>query len=98
MLLQEKFLPPEKIRAEATAILRTGKKLSFWGTIDEQYTLPFGTREEVKREVLERIKTMAPGGGFIISPTHHVQLDTPLENFLTFLNTAKEFGRYPIKV
>jgi len=77
---------------------RYGKKLSFWGTIDEQYTLPFGTREEVKREVLERIKTMAPGGGFIISPTHHVQLDTPLENFLTFLNTAKEFGRYPIKV
>jgi len=75
-----------------------GKKLSFWGTIDEQYTLPFGTQQEVRREVLERVKKMAPGGGFIISPTHHVQLDTPLENFFAFLNTAKELGKYPINI
>ncbi len=75
-----------------------GNKLSFWGSIDEQYTLPFGTLKEVKKEVLERIKTIAPGGGFIISPCQHVQLDTPLENFMTFINTVKEYGKYPVRL
>ncbi|MCD6156116.1 MAG: hypothetical protein J7J32_03635 [Candidatus Atribacteria bacterium] len=76
---------------------RYGERLAFWGTIDEQYTLPFGSPEEVKGEVIERLKTVAPGGGFIIAPTHHVQLDTPLENFFAFLETAKEMGKYPIR-
>ncbi len=77
---------------------RYGSKLSFWGTIDEQETLPFGTPETVRREVQERIQSLAPGGGFIIAPTHHVQLDTPLENFFAFLEAAKTYGRYPIYV
>ena len=75
-----------------------GNKLSFWGSLDEQHTLPFGTSEEVKKEVMERIKTIAPGGGFIISPCQHVQLDTPLENFMTFINTVKEYGKYPVRL
>jgi uroporphyrinogen decarboxylase len=58
-----------------------GDRLALWGTIDEQHTLPFGTPEEVRREVLLRLETVGKGGGFIIGPTHHVQLDTPLENF-----------------
>lgn len=58
-----------------------GRDLCFWGTIDEQRTLPFGTPEDVRREVRTRIATAGAGGGLILSPTHHVQLDTPLENF-----------------
>uniref|UniRef100_A0A7V4WL84 Uroporphyrinogen decarboxylase (URO-D) domain-containing protein n=1 Tax=Candidatus Caldatribacterium saccharofermentans TaxID=1454753 RepID=A0A7V4WL84_9BACT len=77
---------------------RYGTRLSFWGTIDEQETLPFGTPDTVRREVQERIRVMAPGGGFIIAPTHHVQLDTPLENFLAFLEAAKTYGVYPVWV
>ena len=91
-------LNPVQPRAMDPAFLkeRYGNKLSFWGTIDEQHTLPFGTTEEVEKETRERLKVMAPGGGFIISPTHHVQLDTPLENFLTFLETVKKYGYYPL--
>jgi len=77
---------------------RYGGNLSFWGTIDIQETLPFGTPEEVENEVKERIKFMAPGGGFIISPTHHVQIDTPLNNFFAFWNAAERYGRYPVKI
>jgi uroporphyrinogen decarboxylase len=58
-----------------------GDRLCFWGTIDEQRTLPFGSPQEVRREVRQRIGTIGKGGGLIIGPTHHVQLDTPLENF-----------------
>jgi len=67
-----------------------GDELCFWGSIDEQYTLPFGTPEEVRQEVLNRIKTIGQGGGLIVSPSHHVQLDTPLENFWAMVNTVKE--------
>lgn len=60
---------------------RYGDKLSFWGTIDEQHTLPFGSPADVRYEVEDRIRTAGHNGGLILGPTHHVQLDTPLENF-----------------
>jgi uroporphyrinogen decarboxylase len=72
-----------------------GDKLSFWGTIDEQHTLPFGSPADVQKEVKQRIETVGKNGGFIISPAHHVQLDTPLENFWAMVKTAtgKNFHR-----
>ncbi|HKL43273.1 MAG TPA: uroporphyrinogen decarboxylase family protein [Clostridia bacterium] len=71
-----------------------GDKLCFWGTIDEQYTLPFGTPGDVKSEVIERIETVGKDGGLIIGPTHHVQLDTPLENFWTMVDSIKTNAIY----
>ena len=64
-----------------------GKNLCFWGSIDEQHTLPFGTPGEVAAEVLLRLKTLGKDGGLVIGPTHHVQLDTPMENFWAMINT-----------
>jgi uroporphyrinogen-III decarboxylase len=58
--------------------------------MDEQQTLPFGTPADVEREVKERLKTVGRNGGLIIGPTHHVQLDTPLENFWAMVNTTRE--------
>ena len=66
-----------------------GDRLCFWGSIDEQRTLPFGTPDDVRREVLTRLDTLGKGGGLIIGPTHHVQLDTPMENFWAMVNTIK---------
>jgi len=68
---------------------RWGDKLCFWGTIDEQHTLPFGTPDDVRREVLTRLETVGKGGGLIIGPTHHVQLDTPLENFWAMVDSIQ---------
>jgi uroporphyrinogen-III decarboxylase len=64
-----------------------GNKLCFWGSIDEQYTLPFGAPDEVSDEVLQRLRTIGKGGGLILAPTHHVQLDTPIENFWAMIDT-----------
>jgi uroporphyrinogen-III decarboxylase len=66
-----------------------GDKLCFWGTIDEQQTLPFGSPQEVRGEVIERLRTAGKGGGLILAPTHHVQLDTPLENFWAMVDTIQ---------
>jgi len=64
-----------------------GKQLSFWGTIDEQWTLPFGTPQDVADEIRQRLEKVGYDGGLILAPTHHVQLDTPLENFWAMVDT-----------
>lgn len=89
--LQPSCIDVEKVKREF------GRKLCFWGSIDEQHTLPFGTPEEVRNEVLHRLKTVGKGGGLILSPSHHVQLDTPLENFWAMVNTVKETNYESLK-
>lgn len=68
---------------------RFGDRLCFWGSIDEQFTLPLGTVEQVRSETRLRLETIGSGGGLILGPTHHVQLDTPLENFWAMVNTIQ---------
>jgi uroporphyrinogen decarboxylase len=82
--IQPACMDPAQLKAEF------GDKLCFWGSIDEQHTLPFGSPEEVREEVLKRLKTIGSGGGLIIGPTHHVQLDTPMENFWAMINTITQ--------
>ena len=67
-------------------------QLCFWGSIDEQHTLPFGKPEDVRAEILTRLNSLGKGGGLVLAPTHHVQLDTPLENFWAMINTIQETG------
>lgn len=64
-----------------------GDRLAFWGSIDEQHTLPFGTPADVRAEVRTRLETIGRGGGLILGPTHHVQLDTPMANFWAMVET-----------
>ena len=67
-----------------------GDRLCFWGSIDEQHTLPFGSPDDVRREVIARLRTIGRGGGLILGPTHHVQLDTPLENLWALVHTVTQ--------
>ena len=62
-----------------------GDQLSFFGSIAVQSTLPFGTPEEVAHEVNLRKATIGQNGGWICAPTHHLQLDTPLDNYFALL-------------
>jgi len=80
--VQPASMDPAKLKAQY------GKRLCFWGTIDEQHTLPFGSPADVRAEVLQRLRTVGKSGGLILGPTHHVQLDTPLENFWAMVNTV----------
>jgi uroporphyrinogen decarboxylase len=81
--IQPRSMDPEELK-------RTfGDRLCFWGSMDEQYTLPLGTPQEVEKEVTTRLRTLGKQGGLILGPTHNVQLDTPLENFWAMVNTIK---------
>jgi len=78
---------------------RYGDRLVFWGGgVDTQHTLPFGTPDDVRREVRERIRALAPGGGFVFNPVHNVQPGTPVENLLAMIEALREYGRYPISL
>ena len=81
--VQPRSMDPIKLKNEF------GDRLCFWGSIDEQFTLPFGTPADVQEEVIQRLKTLGKGGGLIIGPTHLVQIDTPLENFWAMVNTTQ---------
>ena len=75
-----------------------GDRIVFWGGgVDTQRTLPFGKPLEVRREVRERIKALAPSGGFVFNPVHNVQARTPVENLLAMFETVREYGRYPVR-
>lgn len=73
---------------------RFGKNITMYGTLDVQGVLPYGTPEDVRQEVKRLIDGCAEGGGFILSPAHHVQSDTSVENIEAFYAAAREFGEY----
>lgn len=69
-----------------------GKTFVFWGGgVDTQKTLPFGTPDEVRDEVRERIETFAPGGGFVFSSIHNIQALTPLDNLLAMFDVVGDY-------
>jgi len=74
-----------------------GKDVTFWGGgVDTQKTLPFGTVDEVRAEVAERVRIFGPGGGFVFNTIHNVQPLSPPENVLAVYKTVREAGQYPI--
>ncbi len=78
-------MEPERLKKEF------GDRIVFWGGgVDTQKTLPFGTPEEVYREVRERIDIFAPGGGFVFDAVHNVQGNVPLENLVAMFKALDD--------
>jgi uroporphyrinogen-III decarboxylase len=88
--IQPAAMDPIKLKSEY------GDRLCFWGSMDIQHTLPFGTPDDVRNEVIARLKTIGQGGGLIIGPTHNLQLDTPLENFWAMVKTIRETAYHTV--
>jgi uroporphyrinogen decarboxylase len=71
-----------------------GHRLCFHGGMDNQRVLPFGTPEEVRREVRHAIDTLASDGtGYILAPCHNLQAVSPVENILAMYDEAWNYGR-----
>ena len=71
-----------------------GDRLSFWGAIDQQKLLPFGTLKEIEADVKGKIAVLGRGGGYLCAPAHIVQGDTPMENVEAFIGAVKKHGGY----
>jgi len=71
---------------------RYGDKLVFWGGgVDTQRTLPFGSPEEVRRQVSERCRIFGKGGGYVFSAIHNIQQKVPIENLMAMFEAVREF-------
>jgi len=70
-----------------------GDRLVFWGGgIDTQHTLPFGTSEEVRTQVLERCSIFSKNGGYVFNAIHNVQALTPTANIVAMFEALREFN------
>ena len=69
-----------------------GSDITFWGGIDVMHLLPSGSEQDVEREVKRHIDALAPGGGYVFSPSHIIQRYTPPENVLKMYRTALDYG------
>jgi len=68
-----------------------GGRLAFYGGIDTQGLLPFGTPEQVEREALRYIETLGKNGGYVLAASNAIQPDVPVENILALFRTAREY-------
>ncbi len=80
-------MEPERLKREY------GRDIVFWGGgVDTQKTLPFGSPEEVRRQVLERLEIFSDSGGYVFNAIHNVQAKTPIENIVAMINAVKEYN------
>ncbi len=76
---------------------RFGADLTFWGGgVDTQHVLPFGTADDVRQMVRERLAIFGKGGGYVFNPIHNVQAKVPVENLLAMYDTVRQFRSYPV--
>jgi hypothetical protein len=76
---------------------RVGEKVTFWGGgVETQGVLQFGTPDEVREQVAERVRIFGEGGGFVFCADHNIQPNTPPENIIAAYETARKTGQYPI--
>jgi uroporphyrinogen decarboxylase len=75
-------MDPYELKAEFAG------QITLHGAVDVQGWLQETTPAEIEREINRLIDEVGDGGGFIISPSHHIQPDTPLENVLAFYGTV----------
>ena len=81
--LQSEVMDYKKIKKEY------GKFISFYGGISHQKVLAFSKPDDVKREVLEKLKNLGEGGGYIAGTGLTPPPDIPLENLITLIETLK---------
>lgn len=70
---------------------RVGGRISFWGTLGTQSTLPFGKPEDVKKVIWDNLRLCGPQGGLVVAPTHMVEPEVPWENLLAMKQACETY-------
>jgi len=81
-------MDPEKLKAEF------GDRLVFWGGIDIQEVMPFGSPDDVRAEITYLFETLGTGGGWVLSCAHNILPEVPPENVATLYREAPKLARY----
>jgi uroporphyrinogen decarboxylase len=79
-----KNMEPERLKEEL------GDKICFWGGINSQSILPFGTPEEVAAETRRIINILGQGGGYVLNSVHNIQPEVPPENVVAMFDEGRK--------
>jgi len=85
--VQPECMSPAKIKA------LYGDRLSFWGTIGTQTTMPFGSVADVEQAVMEMVENVGYNGGLVLAPTHLLEPEVPIKNIFAFVEAVKKHGK-----
>jgi uroporphyrinogen decarboxylase len=75
-----------------------GDRVLLMGNVDCAQTLPFGTKEQIVEETKNCLRDGGPGGGYILASCNTIQTCVPADNYLTMIEAAHKFNRYPIMI
>lgn len=81
---------PESVDFEAI-YKEYGDRLSFSGLLGTQTLMPFGTPEEVRATVNKYLDMVGPKGGLLICPTHMLEPEVPIENFIAYIKACRDY-------
>jgi uroporphyrinogen decarboxylase len=73
---------------------RYGDKICLMGNVDCVHTLPYGSEEDVRRDVRRCVDAAAKGGGFILSDSNSLHNNVEVENVWTMVDEARKYGVY----
>jgi uroporphyrinogen decarboxylase len=71
-----------------------GKTVSFFGGLDTQAIIPFGSLQDVEGEIKRVIRAAAKGGGLILAGAHNIQPDVSTEKMIRIFEFARRYGAY----
>jgi len=75
-----------------------GDKICIWGNVDIGYTLTRGTVEETIAETKDKIRRLAPGGGFLLATSNSITDYCKVDNIMAMMETKEKYGIYPIQI
>jgi uroporphyrinogen decarboxylase len=73
---------------------RFGDRIFLRGNVDCVHILPYGSEEDVRRDVRRCIDAAAEGGGFILSDSNSLHSNVKTENIKFMVDEARRYGRY----
>jgi uroporphyrinogen decarboxylase len=76
---------------------RHGHTVAFFGGLDTQGILPFGSRQDIEEEIKRVIRAAARGGGLILAGAHNIQPDVSVEKLATIFDLCRRYGSYPVR-
>jgi len=85
--LEPAYMQLEKVRKHSN------NSVGVVGNVDVDL-LSIGTTEQIKEATLSLLKNVSPLGGHIISSGNTISSSVKGENFMTMINTVKEYGYY----
>jgi len=75
-----------------------GEKVCLWGGVSSAVTLGFGTKEKIDQEAQSAVRSLGPGGGFILAPIDQLWPYTPWENIQAMIEAWRTHRGYPIRL